>query len=41
MTLLTKRQKELLEEFKEIENSKISPSIKSFFEKTKKFWGSK
>ena len=38
---LTKRQKELLEEFKEIENSKISPSIKSFFEKTKKFWGSK
>ena len=37
---LTKRQKEILEEFKELENSKISPTIKSFFEKTKKFWSS-
>ena len=38
---LSKRQKELLEEFKEIENSKLSPSIKSFFEKAKKFWNTK
>ena len=37
---LSKRQKELLGEFKELENSKLSPSIKSFFEKAKKFWGS-
>ena len=37
---LSKKQKELLEEFKQIENSKISPSIKSFIEKTKKFWKS-
>ena len=37
---LTKRQKELLEEFKELENTKISPTIKSFFEKAKKFWSS-
>ena len=37
---LNKRQKELLEEFKEIENTKISPSIKTFFDKAKKFWGS-
>ena len=37
---LTKRQKEILEEFKELENSKISPTIKSFFEKAKKFWSS-
>jgi molecular chaperone DnaJ len=37
---LSKRQKELLEEFKELENSKLSPSIKSFFDKAKKFWGS-
>jgi len=37
---LTKRQKELLEEFKVLENSKLSPTIKSFFEKAKKFWGS-
>ena len=29
-----------LEEFKELENTKLSPSIKTFFEKTKKFWGS-
>ena len=37
---LNKTQKELLEEFKELENTKLSPSIKTFFEKTKKFWGS-
>jgi len=36
---LSKRQKELLREFKEVENTKLSPSIKSFFEKAKKFWG--
>jgi len=37
---LNKRQKELLEEFKELEKTKLSPSIKTFFEKAKKFWGS-
>ena len=37
---LNKRQKELLEEFKELENTKLSPTIKTFFEKAKKFWGS-
>ena len=37
---LTKRQKEILEEFKDLENTKISPTIKSFFEKAKKFWSS-
>ena len=37
---LNKRQKELLEEFKKLENTKLSPSIKTFFEKAKKFWGS-
>jgi molecular chaperone DnaJ len=37
---LSKRQKELLEEFRELESSKLSPSIKSFFDKAKKFWGS-
>ncbi|MBL6857680.1 MAG: molecular chaperone DnaJ [Pelagibacteraceae bacterium] len=37
---LNKKQKELLEEFKKIENTKLSPSIKTFFEKAKKFWGS-
>jgi len=36
---LSKRQKELLEEFKELENAKLSPTIKNFFEKAKKFWG--
>ena len=35
---LSKRQKELLEEFKNLENTKLSPTIKSFFEKAKKFW---
>ena len=38
---LSKRQKELLEEFKEIEETKPNPVIKSFFDKAKKFWGSK
>ena len=37
---LNKRQKELLDEFRELENSKLSPTIKTFFEKAKKFWGS-
>ena len=37
---LSKRQKELLEEFKEIEDSKPNPIIKGFFEKAKKFWKS-
>ena len=35
---LSKRQKEILEEFNEIESSKPDPVIKSFFEKAKKFW---
>ena len=38
---LTKKQKQLLEEFKELESTKLSPSIKSFFEKAKKFWGTR
>ena len=38
---LSKRQKELLEEFKQLENIKLSPTIKSFFEKAKRFWGTK
>ena len=37
-TLLSKRQKEILEEFNEIEANKPDPVIKSFFEKAKKFW---
>ena len=36
---LTKRQKELLEEFKKIEESKTSPVIKNFIDRAKKFWG--
>tara|TARA_B100000686_G_scaffold338130_1_gene410202 strand:- start:78 stop:1214 length:1137 start_codon:yes stop_codon:yes gene_type:complete len=35
---LTKEQKNLLEEFKKLEDNKTNPSIKNFFEKTKKFW---
>ena len=35
---LSKRQKEILEEFNEIEANKPDPVIKSFFEKAKKFW---
>ena len=37
-TSLTKRQKEILEEFNQIEISKPDPVIKNFFEKAKKFW---
>ena len=35
---LTKEQKNLIEKFKELEDSKSNPSIKNFFEKTKRFW---
>ena len=35
---LNKKQKELLEQFREIENEKSNPSIKQFFEKAKSFW---
>ena len=38
---LSKRQKEILEEFKKIEEIKPSPIIKNFFDKAKKFWRSK
>ena len=38
---LSKRQKEILEEFKKIEEIKPNPVIKKFFDKAKKFWGSK
>jgi len=37
-TSLTKEQKSLLEEFKKLEDSKSNPTIKNFFEKTKRFW---
>ena len=37
-TSLSKRQKEILEEFNEIESNKPDPVIKTFFEKAKKFW---
>ena len=37
-TSLSKRQKEILEEFNVIESNKPDPVIKSFFEKAKKFW---
>ena len=37
-TSLTKKQKELLVEFKALEDTKSNPLIKSFFEKAKKFW---
>jgi len=37
-TSLSKRQKEILEEFNDIERNKPDPVIKSFFEKAKKFW---
>ena len=39
-TSLSKRQKEILEEFNELKLSKPDPVIKSFFEKAKKFWKS-
>ena len=35
---LTKEQKNLIEKFKELEDSKSNPSIKNFFEKAKRFW---
>ena len=37
-TSLTKKQKELLVEFKTLEDTKSNPLIKNFFEKAKKFW---
>ena len=37
---LTTKQKQLLEEFRKIEEFKPNPVIKSFFEKAKKFWKS-
>jgi len=37
-TSLTKEQKNLLEQFKKLEDSKTNPTIKNFFEKTKRFW---
>jgi len=39
-TSLSKRQKEILEEFNELETNKPDPAIKSFFEKARKFWKS-
>ncbi len=35
---LNKKQKELLEQFRKIENEKSNPSIKKFFQKAKSFW---
>ena len=35
---LTKKQKELLVEFKTLEDTKSNPLIKNFFEKAKRFW---
>ena len=35
---LTKEQKNLLEEFKKLEDSKTNPTIRNFFEQAKKFW---
>ena len=37
---LTREQKNLIEKFKELEDSKSNPSIKNFFEKAKRFWKS-
>ena len=37
---LTKEQKNLLEQFKKLEDAKTNPSIKNFFEKAKRFWKS-
>ena len=37
---LSKRQKEILEEFGEIEKNKPDPIVKNFFEKAKEFWKS-
>jgi molecular chaperone DnaJ len=35
---LTKEQKNLLEQFKKLEDTKTNPIIKDFFEKAKRFW---
>jgi molecular chaperone DnaJ len=35
---LTKEQKNLLEQFKKLEDEKTNPIMKDFFEKAKKFW---
>ena len=37
-TALTKEQKNLLEQYKKLENAKTNPSIKNFLEKAKRFW---
>ena len=37
---LNKAQKNLLEQFKKLEDTKTNPSIKNFFEKAKRFWKS-
>ena len=37
---LTKEQKNLLEQYKKLEDIKTNPSIKNFFEKAKRFWNS-
>jgi len=37
-TSLTKEQKNLLEQYKKLEDSKTNPSIKNFFDKAKRFW---
>jgi len=37
---LTKEQKNLLEQYKKLEDTKTNPSIKNFFERTKRFWNS-
>ena len=37
---LTKEQKNLLEQFKKLEDTKTNQSIKNFFEKAKRFWKS-
>ena len=35
---LTKQQKNLLEQFKKLEDTKTNPIMKDFFEKAKRFW---
>ena len=35
---LTKEQKNLLEQFKKLEDAKTNPIMKDFFEKAKRFW---
>ena len=40
-TSLTKRQREILAEFKDLEDNKSNPLIKSFFDKARKFWSNK